>query len=71
MNRTKEIMKLFPAVLEVEYDTLAERHAYAMGYIDGFYGIPKNTRDTEKHWPNAFSKGYWNGHADGQGEEMA
>lgn len=41
------------------YTTLAEKHAFSMGYIDGAYGMEMGDHDPAKNWPNAYSAGYW------------
>ena len=41
------------------YTTMAEKHAFSMGYIDAAYGMEKGEHDTAKNWPNAYSAGYW------------
>ena len=43
-----------------DYRDIVERDAFRAGYSDGFHDYPRQPGD----WPNAYSAGYWEGHAD-------
>lgn len=48
------------------YTNPEERRAYVAGYSDGYHGYPMWSGNERDWHPNAYSKGYWSGHHDGE-----
>lgn len=46
------------------YQDADERQAFRAGYSDGYHGYPQWSGNAPKHYPNAYSAGYWEGVGD-------
>jgi hypothetical protein len=47
-----------------DYRDPDDRKAFSAGYSDGFYGYRMWSGNDRDWHPNAYSAGYWEGHAD-------
>lgn len=55
------------ALEERNYTTLGDKHAFCIGYFDGYYRMEQRLKsDPGKSYPNAYSAGYWTGFNDAE-----